>query len=117
VKAINILEQYNNSRNGIDPLTDSEVEISNDEADDILAILRSHDNNNDLDGSDNWSMSTEEEVIFRKVEADLEAELKAMKGDSDSDEKASTNSYYSLSPEDLAVYEKTEAEMLEAGTL
>jgi hypothetical protein len=47
-----------------------------------------------------------------------EAELKAMKGDSDSDhEEASTNSDYSLSPEDLAVYEKTEAEMLEADTL
>jgi hypothetical protein len=62
-------------------------------------------------------MSTEEEVIFRKVEADLEAELKAREDDIDSDEEASTNSDYSLSPEDLAVYERAEAEMLEAGTL
>jgi hypothetical protein len=116
-EAINIVEQYNNSRNGIEPLTDSEVEISDDEADDILATLRGRDNNNDLDGSDNWSMSTEEEVIFRKVEADLEAELKDREDDSDSDEEASTNSDYSLSPEELAVYEATEAEMLEAGTL
>jgi hypothetical protein len=38
-EAINIVELYNNSRNGIDPLTDSEVEISDDEADDILATL------------------------------------------------------------------------------
>jgi hypothetical protein len=112
------VEQYNNSRNGIDPLTDSEeVEISDDEADDILATLTGRDNNNDLDESDNWSMSTEEEVIFRKVEEDLEAECKAGKDDSDSDEEASTNSDYSLSPEDLALYERTEADMLEVCTL
>jgi hypothetical protein len=54
-------------------------------------------------------------VIFRKVDADLVAELKDM--EDDSDEEASTNSDYSLSPEELAVYEATEAEMLEAGTL
>jgi hypothetical protein len=65
----------------------------------------------------NWSMSTAEEVIFRKVEADLEAELKAREDDSDSDEEASTNSDHSLSPEDLAYYLQVEAEMLEAGTL
>jgi hypothetical protein len=35
----------------------------------------------------------------------------------DSDEEASTNSDYSLSPEDLAVYLRTEAEMLKEGTL
>jgi hypothetical protein len=64
-----------------------------------------------------WSMDTAQEAIFRKVEADLEAELKAKEDDSDSDEEASTNSDYSLSPEELAVYEATEAEMLEAGTL
>jgi hypothetical protein len=77
----------------------------------------SDDDNSIASGNaSNWSMSTEEEVIFRKVEADLEAELKAMEGDSD-EEEASTNSDYSLSPEELAVYEATEAEMLEAGTL
>jgi hypothetical protein len=116
-EAINIMEQYNNSRNGIDPLTDSDVDISDDEADDILATLRGRPNNNDLDGSDNWSMSTEEEVIFRKVGANLEAELKAREDDSDSDEEASTNSDHSLSPEDLAYYKQVEADMLKEGTL
>jgi hypothetical protein len=57
----------------------------------------------------------QEEVIFRKVEADLEAELKAMEGDSD--EEASTNSDHSLSPEDLAYYKQVEADMLKEGTL
>jgi hypothetical protein len=46
-----------------------------------------------------WLMDTAEEVIFRKVERDLEAELKAREDDSDSDEEASTNSDYGLSPE------------------
>jgi hypothetical protein len=40
-----------------------------------------------------------------------------MTDDSDSDEEASTNSDNSLSPEELAIYEATEAEMLEVGTL
>jgi hypothetical protein len=129
--AINIVEQYNNSRNGIDPLTDSEVEFSDDEADEILATLRGRANNNDLYGDNDeddgdsiatgnastWSMDTAQEAIFRKVEADMVAELKAKEDDSDSDEEASTNSDYSLSPEELAVYEATEAEMLKAGTL
>jgi hypothetical protein len=78
----------------------------------------SDDDNSIASGNaSNWSMSTEEEVILRKVEADLEAELKARGDHSDSDEEASTNSDYSLSPKKLAVYERTEAEMLEAGTL
>jgi hypothetical protein len=47
----------------------------------------------------------------------LEAELKARENYSDSDEEASTNSDYSLSPENLVYYEAMEAEMLEAGTL
>jgi hypothetical protein len=34
------------------------------------------------------SMDTEESVIFRKVERDLEVELKAREDDSDSDEMA-----------------------------
>jgi hypothetical protein len=114
--AINILEEeYHKSRN--DPLSDYDVDISDDEANDVLATLRGSPNNNDLDGSDNWSMSTEEEVIFRKVEADLEAELKAREDDSDSDEEASTNSDHSLSPEDLAYYKQLEADMLKEGTL
>jgi hypothetical protein len=62
-------------------------------------------------------MSTAEEVIFRKVEADLEAELKARKDNSDSDKEASTNSDHSLSPEDLAYYKQVEADMLKEGTL
>jgi hypothetical protein len=62
-------------------------------------------------------MDTEESVIFRKVERDLEVELKAMEDDSDSDEKASTNSDHELPPEDLAYYKQVEADMLEAGTL
>jgi hypothetical protein len=64
-----------------------------------------------------WSMYTAESVIFRKVERDLEAELKAREDDSDSDEEASTNSDHSPSPEDLAYYKQVEAEMLEEGTL
>jgi hypothetical protein len=64
-----------------------------------------------------WSMDTAEEVIFRTVERDLEAEFKAREDDGDSDEEASTNSDYSLSPEDLVYYEAMEAEMLQAGTL
>jgi hypothetical protein len=62
-------------------------------------------------------MSTAEEVIFRKVKADLEAELTDMEDDSDSDEEASTNSDYSLSPEDLAYYKQVEADMLKEVTL
>jgi hypothetical protein len=56
-------------------------------------------------------------VIFRKVEADLEAELKAREDDSDSDEEASTNSNYGLAPEEEVHYEQVEADMLKEGTL
>jgi hypothetical protein len=80
-------------------------------------IERGTDSSDDNDESDNWSMDTEESVIFRKVEADLEAELKAREDDSDSDEEASTNSNHSLSPEDLAYYKQVEADMLKEGTL
>jgi hypothetical protein len=90
---------------------DSDDEDSSDEdSDDEDSIASGH--------ASNWSMSTAEEVIFRKVEADLEAELKAREDDTDSDEEASTNSDYFLSPEDLAVYYlRTEAEMQKEGTL
>jgi hypothetical protein len=64
-----------------------------------------------------WSMDTAELVIFRKVERDLETELKAREDNSDSDEEASTNSDHSLSPEDLTYYKQVEAEMMEEGTL
>jgi hypothetical protein len=89
-EAINIVREYNNSNNGIDPLTDSDVDLSDDEADDLLATLRGRPNNNDLDGdfddtathASNWSMNTAQEAFFRKVERDLEAELKAREDDS-----------------------------------
>jgi hypothetical protein len=138
-EAIRIVQQYNDSRNGIDPLTDSDVDFSDDEADENLATLRGRANNNDLygdnDGSDSdsdgdsvatgnastWSMDTAQEAIFRKVEADMKAEIKAREDDSDSDdsdEEASTNSdYSSLSPEDLAYYKQVEADMQKEGTL
>jgi hypothetical protein len=138
-EAIRIVQQYNNSRNGNDPLTDSDVDFSDDEADENLATLRGRANNNDLygdnDGSDSdsdgdsvatgnastWSMDTAQEAIFRKVEADMKAEIKAREDDSDSDdsdEEASANSdYSSLSPEDLAYYKQVEADMQKEGTL
>jgi hypothetical protein len=133
-EAIRIVQQYNNSRNGIDPLTDSDCDsMSDDERDEVLATLRGRANNSDLYGDNddneddgdsiatghasNWSMNTEQEAIFREVEVELEADLKAMEDDSDSDEEASTNSDYELSPEDLAHYLQVEADMQKEGTL
>jgi hypothetical protein len=98
--------------------SDDDITVDNDEA-----AGTNLDGDNDDDNSSHasdWSMNTEESVIFRKVERDWEAELKAREDDSDdsdSDEEASTNSDHSLSPEDLAYYKQVEADMLKEGTL
>jgi hypothetical protein len=72
--AVRILETYNTE----EQLTDSDVDIDDDEADAILDTLRGTDtnngNSNDNSDDDNYSLNSEEAAIY-EVEADMEAGL------------------------------------------
>jgi hypothetical protein len=71
-EAIHILEAYNSG----EPLTDSDVEIDDDEADEILDTLRGTDTNNHSDDDEastnsNYSLNSEELAIYAQVEAEM----------------------------------------------
>jgi hypothetical protein len=75
--AVRILEMYNSG----EPLTDSDVDIDDDEEDEILATLRGVDNNDDLNcNSDDeeastnsdYSLNSEELAVYAQIEAEME---------------------------------------------